>query len=262
MNKKTVKLLAALGVVGGLLGGASSALAAGGEVHLKHEHWSFDGYTGTYDKAALRRGLEVYRTVCSACHTLELVAFRNLSDKGGPELPLDDMKAIAAEYEVATFDEFGEATTRPAGPADYFPQLYVSDDHAAAMNGGAVPPDLSLMAKARAHGPDYLFSLLSGYEEEMPGDFELGEGLAYNAYFPGGQLAMMQPLYGDDVEYADGTEATIEQEARDLAHFLMWTAEPRLEERKSGGRKAMIFLLILTALTFVCYRLVWSDVDH
>lgn len=261
MKKTTQTLLAALGLVGGLLG-SSAALAAGGAAELKHEHWSFDGYTGTYDRAALRRGLQVYREVCQSCHTLELVAFRNLSDKGGPELPVDQMKAIAAEYEIPTYDEFGEPMTRPGSPADYFPQLYVSDDHAASMNGGAIPPDLSLMAKARAHGPDYLFSLLSGYEEHMPDDYELNEGLSYNPYFPGGQLAMSQPLWGDDVEFADGTEATIEQEARDVAHFLMWTAEPRLEERKAGGRKAMIFLIILTALTFVCYRLVWSDVDH
>lgn len=172
------------------------------------------------------------------------------------------MKAIAAEYEVPGFDDQGEAIMRPAGPADHFPPLYNNADQAAAMNGGAVPPDLSLMAKARHDGPNYIYSLLTGYEEEMPEDFHLTDGLNYNPYFPGGQLAMAQPLWGDDVEFADGTEATIEQEAHDLVQFLMWTAEPKLEERKTGGRKALIFLLILTGLTFVCYRMVWSDVDH
>jgi ubiquinol-cytochrome c reductase cytochrome c1 subunit len=263
MYKKTTKLLAALGLVGGLLAGTGAALASGGDApELKHQHWSFDGYTGSYDKAALKRGLQVYRDVCSACHSLELVAFRNLSDKGGLEMPIKDMKAIAAEYEFAGIDDEGEEITRAGGAPDYFPGPYANENMASAMNGGAIPPDLSLIAKGRHHGPDYLFSLLTSYELDVPHDVEVGEGLNYNPYFPGGQLAMAQPLYGDDVEYADGTEATIEQEARDVVHFLMWAAEPRLEERKTGGRKAMIFLIILTALTFVCYRLVWSDVEH
>lgn len=262
MKMKTVKTLAAFGLIGSLAFGTSSALAAGGEVHLKHEHWSFDGYTGSYDKAALRRGLQVYRDVCAGCHSLDFVAFRNLSDEGGPSLPEKMMKALAAEYEVPDIDDEGEPIMRPAGAPDYFPSPYANKTQAEAMNGGAIPPDLSLIAKGRHDGPNYLFSLLTGYEEEVPHDVEVSEGLSYNPYFPGGQLAMAQPLYGDDVEYADGTEATIEQEARDVTHFLMWAAEPRLEERKTGGRKALLFLFILTGLMYLCYRMVWSDVDH
>lgn len=259
MKMKKAKIFTALCLASVLGLGTGSALGAGGEVHLKHEHWSFDGYTGSYDKAALKRGLQVYRDVCSACHGLEFVAFRNLSDEGGLELPVDQMKALAAEYEMPDIDDEGEATMRPGTPPDYFPSPYANSTQAEAMNGGAIPPDLSLMAKARHDGPNYIFSLLSGYEEEVPHDVEVGEGLNYNPYFPGGQLAMAQPLYGDDVEYADGTEATIEQEARDVAHFLMWVAEPHLEARKDGGRKALIFLIILTGLMYMCYRVVWSD---
>lgn len=262
MKMRKAKILTALGLVGSLALGTGSALAAGGEVHLKHQHWSFDGYTGSYDKAALKRGLQVYRDVCSACHGLDFIAFRNLSDEGGLTLPEDAMKKIAAEYEIPDIDDQGEAIMRPGTPPDYFPAPYANKNQAEAMNGGAVPPDLSVIAKARHDGPNYLFSLLSGYEEEVPHDVEVGEGLNYNPYFPGGQIAMAQPLWGDDVEYEDGTEATIEQEARDVAHFLMWAAEPHLEARKTGGRKALIFLIILTGLMFLCYRLVWSDVEH
>lgn len=262
MKMKKTNILAVLGLVGTLAAGTAPALAAGGEVHLKHEHWSFDGYTGTYDKAALKRGLQVYRDVCSGCHGLRFIAFRNLSDKGGLELPEKVMKEIAAEYEFDDIDDEGEPITRPGIPPDYFPSPYANSAQAEAMNGGAIPPDLSVIAKARHDGPNYLFSLLTGYEEEVPHDVEVSEGLSYNPYFPGGQLAMAQPLYGDDVEFADGTEATIEQEARDLAHFLMWTAEPRLEERKTGGRKALIFMIILSGLMYLCYRVVWSKVDH
>lgn len=262
MKMKTTNILAVIGLVTGLALGTQAALAAGGEVHLKHEHWSFDGYTGSFDKAALKRGLNVYRNVCAGCHSLELVAFRNLSDKGGLELSKDEMKAIAADYEFTKINDEGDEEMRPGIAPDYFPNPYANKIQAEVMNGGAIPPDLSLIAKGRHDGPNYLFSLLTGYEEDVPHDVEVGEGLNYNPYFPGGQLAMAQPLYGEDVEYADGTEATIEQEARDVAHFLMWAAEPKLEERKSGGRKALIFLIILTGLMYMCYRVVWSDVDH
>lgn len=246
----------------GLMLGSQAALAAGGDVHLKQEQWSFDGYTGSYDKAALKRGLSVYRNVCASCHSLELVAFRNLSDKGGLELSQEEMKAIAAEYEFTRINDDGDEEMRPGIPPDYFPNPYANKIQAEVFNGGAIPPDLSLMAKARSDGPNYLFSLLSGYEEEVPHDVEVGDGLSYNPYFPGGQLAMAQPLYGDDVDYADGTEATIEQQSRDVAHFLMWAAEPHLEARKTGGRKALIFMFILTGLLYMCYRVVWRDVDH
>jgi cytochrome c1 len=264
------KFLAIVGLSSGLVFSINAAQGAGSEVHLEHQHWAFDGIMGQYDKAALRRGYQVYKEVCAGCHGLKLVAYRNLGDPGGPEYSADEVKAFAKEYEVfAGPDEFGETTDevgyplmRPAIPSDYFVEPYPNEQAALAANAGALPPDLSLITKARHSGPDYLYNLLTNYEHEVPEDVEMNDGLTYNPIFPGGQFPMRQPLWGDDVEYADGTEATIEQEARDVAEFLMWAAEPRLNERKRAGFSSMIFLLILTGLTYWCYRRIWSDVDH
>jgi ubiquinol-cytochrome c reductase cytochrome c1 subunit len=258
--------LAALGITAAVALASGPAFASE-EVHLEEQEWSFDGIFGQYDQASLRRGYQVYKDVCAGCHSMKYVAYRNLGDAGGLALSEDEVKAIAKSYEVAagpnedgeTTDEDGYPLLRPATPADYFVAPYANEEAALSANGGALPPDLSLMAKARAHGPDYLFNLLTNYEHEVPHDVELNEGLSYNPIFPGGQLAMAQPLYGDDVEFEDGTEASLEQEARDVTHFLMWAAEPKLNERKEGGFKAMIFLLILTGLTYWAYRRVWSD---
>jgi cytochrome c1 len=270
MKSKLTKFLAGLGMTIALALGSTGALAAGGGADLDPQEWSFDGIFGKYDKHALRRGYQVYAEVCAGCHSMDFVAFRNLSDKGGPEFSVEEVKAIAANFEVSagpndegeTTDDNGYPLMRPAIPSDYFVAPYDNELAALAANAGAMPPDLSLIAKARANGPDYIFNLLVNYEHEVPHDVELNEGLTYNPIFPGGQLAMAQPIYGDDVEYEDGTEATLEQEARDVTEFLMWAAEPKLNERKEGGFKAMIFLLILTVLTYLCYRQLWSDVEH
>ncbi len=270
MKKQMKTILAAVSLSAGLALTFNPAQGAGGEVHLEHQHWSFDGFMGQYDQAALRRGYQVYKEVCAGCHGMDLLAYRNLGDAGGPHYSEDEVKAIAKEYEVfAGPDEYGETTDadgyplmRSAVPSDYFVAPYANENAALAANAGALPPGLSLMAKARHSGPDYIYNLLINYEHEAPEGVEVGDGLTYNPIFPGGQLAMAQPLWGDDVEYADGTEASIEQEARDVAEFLMWAAEPRLNERKKAGFSSMIFLLILTGLTYWCYRRVWSDVDH
>ncbi len=232
------------------------AHAAGGAIDLPKQSWSFSGIFGTFDRAAQQRGLQVYREVCAGCHSLKLVAFRNLADLGYSE---DEIKAIASEAIVIDGpDDDGEMFEREGRPADRFPAPFPNDKAAAASNGGAVPPDLSLMAKARPNGPDYLYALMTGYTDP-PGDFELLEGLSYNAYFPGHQIAMAAPLSEDAVEYADGTPATVEQMSHDVVTFLMWAAEPMLEVRKQTGIKVMLFLLIFTGLLYAVKRKVWAD---
>ena len=237
---------------------SSPAKAAEG-VAVPAQSWSFQGIFGTFDRAALQRGWQVYNEVCAACHGLGYIAFRNLAELGYTE---DQIKAFAAEKIIVDGpDDEGEMFERDGRPADYFPDPFANDKAAAAANGGAVPPDLSLMAKARAGGPDYIYALLIGYEEP-PADVEMNEGLSYNKYFPGHQIAMAQPLDDDAVEYADGTEASLDQMSRDVASFLMWTAEPMLEERKRTGIKVILFLIVLTAMLYAAKRKIWSDLDH
>jgi ubiquinol-cytochrome c reductase cytochrome c1 subunit len=220
--------------------------------------WSFSGVFGTFDRATLQRGLQVYREVCASCHSLDLIAFRNLAGIGlGP----DEIQAIAEEYEVEDGpDDEGEMFMRPAKASDRFVPPFANEQAARASNNGAYPPDLSLMTKARDGGTDYVFGLLVGYEEEPPEDVEMMEGMYYNKYFPGHQIAMGPPLFEDAVEYADGTEATLDQEAHDVVTFLAWAAQPELEERKRLGVKVMLFLIVLTAMLYAVKRKIWSDV--
>ncbi len=251
-----------LGVL--MLGAGGTALWAAGGAHAPAQHWSFDGIFGHFDRAELQRGLQVYLAVCANCHGLEYVAYRDLGDIGYDE---DQIKAIAAQYELPAdpnedgevMDEDGNLLMRTALPSDRFVSPYPNAKAAAAANGGAMPPDLSLMYKARADGANYMHALLTGYEDEPPEDFELMDGLSYNAYFPGHQIAMPPPLYGDDVEYADGTEATIEQEARDVTAFLAWAAEPNLERRKNMGLKVLLFVIVMTGLFYASKRKIWRD---
>ncbi len=235
---------------------APAVLAAGDEIPAPKQKWSFDGAFGTFDRGELQRGFQVYKEVCAACHAAKYVAFRTLRDIGFSEA---EVKALAATYEVTDGpDDSGEMFKRPGRPSDKFPSPFPNEKAARAANGGAYPLDLSLIAKARAQGPDYLAALLSGYSQP-PAGFQLGEGLHYNKYFPGQQIAMPQPLNPDQVTYADGTKATVEQMSRDVSAFLMWTAEPKLEERKRLGFKVMIFLLILTGLFIAAKKRVWAD---
>lgn len=253
--KKT--LLAASILLAGSGIASNGVHAAGAAVDLLNKDWPHAGIFGKFDKAAAQRGFQVYREVCSGCHSLDFVAFRNLADLGFSE---DEVKALAAEYTVVDGpDDEGEMFERPGKPFDYIPGPYPNANAARAANGGAYPPDLSLMAKARANGTNYLYSLLQGYSDEPPADVEVSEGMNYNAYFPGHQIAMAQPLYEEAVEYADGAATTLEQHASDIATFLTWTAEPKLEERKGMGLKAMIFLIILTGLFYATKRKIWSD---
>ncbi len=216
--------------------------------------WSFDGVFGYFDRAEAQRGLQVYLEVCASCHGLDLVAYRDLAGLG---YDAGQIKAVAALDEVQDGpDAEGEMFTRTAVPADRFANPYPNSRAAAAANGGARPPDLSLMVKARAGGADYVAALLTGYVEP-PEDFALADGLSYNAYFPGHQIAMPPPLWGGDVDYADGVEATVAQQARDVAAFLAWAAEPSLERRKRMGLTVLLFTLAMTALFYATKRKVW-----
>ncbi|MGO1118743.1 cytochrome c1 [Rhodovibrionaceae bacterium A322] len=239
------------------LGLASPALAAGDAIDLPQQKWSFSGIFGTYDRDSLQRGYQVYSEVCSGCHSLNYVAYRNLMDLG---YNADEVKAIAAEFEVEDGpDDEGEMFTRPALPSDYFVAPFANENAAKASNGGAYPPDLSLMAKARADGANYIYALMTGYLDEAPaGAKEVPEGMYYNAYFPGHNIAMAPPLGEDAVEYADGTAATTSQMAHDVTEFLMWAAEPNLDQRHSTGLAVLIFLTVFTALLYAVKRKVWS----
>jgi ubiquinol-cytochrome c reductase cytochrome c1 subunit len=245
-------------LVGGLgvVGAAPAAAQEEAAVPLQRS-WSFEGFFGTFDRSAAQRGLQVYREVCQTCHGLRYVAFRNLQALGFTE---EEVSAIAAEYQVTDGpNDEGEMFERAAVPADQFPSPYPNDEAARFANGGALPPDLSLITKARADGTNYVYSLLQGYEEPPPGEEGL-EGLNYNAYFPNHWIAMPPPLFDDGVTYADGSTASVEQMASDVATFLTWTAEPHLEARKQTGLKVLLFLIILTGLLYATKRKIWAAV--
>ena len=246
----------ALAVAGAFAVTAPPALAAEGDDPEKHD-WSFNGILGSFDKPALRRGFQVYNEVCSFCHSLEFIAFRNLTEIGLTE---DQAQAAAEAVQIEDGpDENGLMYFRAGRLSDRFPPPFPNENAARASNGGALPPDLSLMTKARPFGPDYVFALLTGYVEP-PEDVEIAPGMNYNLFFPGAQIAMFSPLFEGAVVYKDGTEATIEQMAEDVTQFLMWTAEPKLEDRKRMGLGVMVFLVILTGLFIAVKRQVWADV--
>ncbi len=235
---------------------ASPALAAGGHEPEKHD-WSFNGVLGSFDKPALRRGYQVYMEVCSFCHGVEFIAFRNLTEIGLTE---DEAKAAAEAVQIEDGpDDNGLMFMRPGRLSDRMPSPFPNEAAARASNGGALPPDLSLITKARPFGPDYLFALLTGFEDPPEG-VEISPGMSYNPFFSGQQIAMFSPLYDDAVFYEDGTVATLEQMAEDITQFLMWTAEPKLEDRKRMGLGAMIFLVILTGMFIAVKRRVWADI--
>lgn len=225
---------------------------------LEAQEWSFTGPFGTFDRPAVHRGLQVYREVCASCHSLALIAFRNLASLGYSS---EEIRAIASEYEVEDGpNDEGEMYTRPARPSDHFPPPYPNEQAARAANGGAYPPDLSLITKARKGGADYVYALLTGYREEPPEGVEVMEGMYYNKAFPGHQIAMPPPLGGEDVEFADGTAPTLEQEAHDVVTFLAWAAQPELEQRKRMGVKVMLFLVVFTGMLYAVKKKIWSGV--
>ena len=252
-------LAAAIMAVGVSAAVSSPANAAGDAKHPAEMNWQFDGLFGTYDRNALRRGFQVYKEVCASCHSLNQIAFRNLSQEGGPEFSEAEVKAIAKEYLVEDGpDDYGDMFERDALPRDKFPSPYPNENAARAANGGAYPPDLSLITKARGGGADYIHALLSGYEE-APEGVEMRAGLYYNPYMAGGKIAMPVPLLEELVEYSDGTEATVEQMSMDVTHFLNWTAEPELEQRKRMGFMVLIYLTIFAGLMFFSMRKIWAD---
>jgi cytochrome c1 len=240
--------------------------------------WSFAGPFGKYDRGQLQRGLKVYREVCQVCHGLKLVAFRTLADPGGPGFTTAQVAAIAAEYQVpGEPDDQGEVKPRPGRPADTFPVPF-PNDNAARARYNAVPPDLSVMAKARGYergfpkwvfdmftqyqeqGVDYLTALMQGYQDTPPAGVTLPPGNFYNKYYPGHAIAMPPPLTDKRVDYTDGAPMTVEQYSKDISAFLMWTAEPHLEARKRIGFQVFIFLLVLAGLLYFTKKKVWREV--
>jgi ubiquinol-cytochrome c reductase cytochrome b/c1 subunit len=241
--------------------------------------WSFSGPFGKYDQAQLQRGFKVYKEVCASCHGMSLVSFRNLAEAGGLGYTPAQASAIAAEYQVKDGpNDSGDMFERPGRLADRFPSPFPNDNAARAANGGTVPPDFSVLAKARTYergfpwfvfdiftlyqeqGPDYIHAILTGYEE-APKSFALPEGAHYNKYFPGHALAMPQPISDGQVTYEDGTPTTIDQYGKDVAAFMMWAAEPHMIERKRLGLQVMLFLLLLSGLLYFTKKKVWSSVE-
>ena len=290
MRKTIIAAALTLATVLPLAAGAQVAQAASAAMHPEHVDWSFDGVFGTFDRNQLKRGFQVYKEVCSACHGLSRVYFRNLSEPGGPGFPEEAVKELAASWpnqipemndagEIA--NKTGEIIKRPAKPSDPILGPYLNDKQARAAQNGALPPDLSVIAKARnthheanwmVHpflmlgdiltayqegGPDYLFSLLTGYHE-APADVKVNDGMYYNTTFPGNQLAMPPPLSEGAVTYQDGTKGTAENYARDVAAFLAWAADPSLNQRKRIGWQVIIYLFITTLLLYAGKRRIWS----
>lgn len=285
--KHAVCGLAAASVLAVSLSLSSAASAAGGGATVEPQHWSFSGINGHYDKTQLQRGFQVYKEVCSACHGLKYLYYRNLGEDGGPGFSEAAVKALAAEAEVRDGpNDEGEMFDRPGLPSDSMGSPYANDQEARAANNGALPPDLSLIAKARSvkrpaafavlgwirdiikgdetAGVDYLYGLMIGYTEEPPAGVKVAEGMYYNTVFEGHQIAMPSPLSKDGVEYAQSdVPQTVDQYARDVSAFLMWAAEPKLEERKGLGIRVMIYLAILALLLYLTKRKLWSRLgDH
>tara|TARA_B100000700_G_C14895538_1_gene784819 strand:- start:7 stop:879 length:873 start_codon:yes stop_codon:yes gene_type:complete len=228
------------------------------KIELIKTDWSFNGIFGTFDRASLQRGYQVYQEVCSGCHSVQHLSYRNLSEQGGPEFSPKEAKAIAAQFEVNDGpNEDGEMFTRPGRLSDKFVSPFPNVKAAAAANGGAYPPDMSVLAKARKGGADYIYSLLMGYEE-APIGFELDDGVYYNKYMPGNKIKMSEPIVDGSVEYADGTEATKAQISKDITTFLVWAAEPHLEARHKMGFKVFFYLIILLTLVYLSKQKVWS----
>lgn len=280
---KSIKTLLAATLVGaGLVaGGASGALAAGKQAKAEDIDFSFEGIFGTFDRAQLQRGFLVYKEVCSSCHGLEQMSYRNLGEPGGPELSEAQVKALAAQYEVTDGpNDDGEMFERPALPSDRFKSPFPNEKAARASNNGANPVDLSLITKKREGfhypwyvspfiklvtgngGPEYVHAVLTGYKEPPAGE-ETPDGQYYNPYFAAGPwISMAPPLSDDQVEYADGTKATVDQMARDVSAFLAWTGEPKMEQRKSMGFMVLLYLALLASLLFLTKKRLFSGVKH
>ena len=235
--------------------------AAEDKEQLLKTDWTFNSFFGTFDRASLQRGYQVYTEVCASCHSMKYLSYRNLSEKGGPEFSEEQAKAIASNFEVIDGpNSEGEMFTRSAKLSDKFVQPYANDQEAAALNGGAYPPDMSVLVKARKGGANYIYSLLLGYEDP-PSGVSLDDGVYYNKFMYGKKIKMPEPLSDDLVEYSDGTKATSEQMAKDVVTFMMWAAEPHLEQRHKIGFRVIIYLIILTVLVYFSMKKIWSRIE-
>ena len=254
-------LKAAVLAAGLALGAAiiPSAQAAEGAIKLPDTKFSFEGIFGTFDRGEVQRGFQVYKDVCAACHAMHLLSYRNLRDIGFSE---EEVRAIAASYQIPDGpNDNGEMFERPGRASDRFRRPFPNDAAARAANNGALPPDLSVIVKARPGGADYIHALLTGYQDPAPEGITVMEGMHYNKYFPGHQIAMAPPLNSDgQITYGDGTKASIDQMARDVSAFLAFAAEPELETRHAMGVKIILFLVILGGLTYAVKRKVWANV--
>lgn len=242
-----------------LLAGAAPVQAAETGPKFPQQKWSFDGPFGTFDRASLQRGFQVYKQVCASCHGMRHLSYRHLVDIGLSEL---EVKAVAAEYTIMDGpNEEGDMIERPAMASDRFKEPFANEMQARATNNGAYPPDLSLITKARQDGANYTYALLTGYDTP-PADFKLGAGMSYNTYFPGHQIAMPPPLIDGQLTYADGTAATPEQMAYDVTSFLTWAAEPKMEARKQMGVKVILFLIVFAGIMYAVKRKVWRGLEE
>ena len=239
---------------------SSAPAQAGGQEHepeIADQDWTFEGPFGHYDNAQLQRGYRVYKEVCAQCHSMNLLSYRNLGEQGGPGFSEYAVAALAAEAQIGDGpNEKGEMFQRPGRAADHFRAPFANDQVARLANNGALPPDLSVMAKARPGGADYVYALLTGFREP-PAGFEVAQGMHYNVAFPGHQIAMPPVLNDGAVTYTDGTKPTAANYAKDVSAFLMWAAEPKLEERLRLGARVMIFLLAFAVIMYLAKRMVW-----
>jgi cytochrome c1 len=229
---------------------------------IAHQSWSFAPPFGRFNRAQLQRGYQVYKEVCSSCHSMRLLSYRNLGEPGGPQFSPKAVEALAAQVQVTDGpNEKGEMFQRPARPSDHFRSPFANEQLARLANNGALPPDLSVIAKAREGGPDYIYALLTGYREPPPG-FEVAQGMHYNTAFPGHQIAMPPPLSDGVIAYTDGTKPTLDNYARDVSAYLMWAAEPKLEERHKTGTRVMIFLIVFVVIMYLAKRSVWAGLHR
>ena len=251
------KLILGLFLIFSLIGPSNSAEQG----NILKVDWSFKGITGKFDRASLQRGFQVYKEVCSSCHSMQYLSYRNLGESGGPEFSVEEVKAIAASIEVEDGpDSQGEMFTRPGRPSDKFKSPYPNVNASIAANGGAYPPDMSVLVKARPGGSNYIYSVLMGYEEP-PAEMNLDDGVYYNKYMIGNKIKMSAPLSEGIVEYSDGTETSVDQMAKDVTTFLSWAAEPELEDRHRTGVKVIIYLILLTILVYLSMKKIWSRID-
>ena len=248
-------------LITGLVFGLSVKSNSAEKIEYLTTDWSFKGLFGKFDRGALQRGYQVYTEVCSSCHSMKYLSYRNLAEKGGPEFSIAEAKAIAASFEVTDGpNDDGEMFTRPGKLSDKFVMPYDNVKAAQAANGGAYPPDMSVLVKARGGGVDYIYSLLQGYEDPPVG-MSLDDGVYYNKYMYGNKIKMANQLSDGLVEYGDGTTASVEQMSKDVTTFLMWAAEPHLESRHQMGFKAIVYLIILTILVYFSMKKIWSRIE-